>query len=150
MRALSLKQPWAWLVINGYKRVENRSWTPPRDAVGERIALHAGLRPDENRTSWDIARERGIEIPGVWGLPLGRIVGTVRIIGWLDTRKEPDVHPGLDAEAVDHALASPWWSGPVGIVLAEPRPLQQPIDYSGSLGLWRIPADIAERIEAEP
>jgi len=25
-RALSLRQPWAWLVVNGLKDVENRSW----------------------------------------------------------------------------------------------------------------------------
>ncbi len=26
-RALSLKQPWAWLVVKGYKDIENRSWS---------------------------------------------------------------------------------------------------------------------------
>jgi hypothetical protein len=26
LRALSLRQPWAWLVANGYKDIENRSW----------------------------------------------------------------------------------------------------------------------------
>jgi hypothetical protein len=25
--ALSVRQPWAWLIVNGYKDVENRSWT---------------------------------------------------------------------------------------------------------------------------
>ncbi len=28
LRALSLRQPWAWLVINGYKDIENRSCGP--------------------------------------------------------------------------------------------------------------------------
>jgi len=26
LRALSLRQPWAWLVTNGSKDIENRSW----------------------------------------------------------------------------------------------------------------------------
>jgi ASCH domain len=26
LRVLSLRQPWAWLVVNGYKDIENRSW----------------------------------------------------------------------------------------------------------------------------
>src|SRR5438046_2188689 len=26
IRALSLRQPWAWLVVNRYKDIENRSW----------------------------------------------------------------------------------------------------------------------------
>ncbi len=26
MKALSIKQPWAWLICAGYKDIENRSW----------------------------------------------------------------------------------------------------------------------------
>jgi hypothetical protein len=26
-KALSIRQPWAWLVANGYKHIENRSWS---------------------------------------------------------------------------------------------------------------------------
>lgn len=26
MKALSFKQPWAWLICAGYKDVENRDW----------------------------------------------------------------------------------------------------------------------------
>ena len=26
MKALSIQQPWAWLIVNGFKRVENRRW----------------------------------------------------------------------------------------------------------------------------
>jgi ASCH domain-containing protein len=31
MKALSVRQPWAWLIVNGYKEVENRDWaTKPK------------------------------------------------------------------------------------------------------------------------
>ena len=26
-KALSIRQPWAWLIANGYKGIENRSWS---------------------------------------------------------------------------------------------------------------------------
>jgi hypothetical protein len=26
MKALSIKQPWAWLIVNGHKDIENRDW----------------------------------------------------------------------------------------------------------------------------
>lgn len=26
MAALSIRQPWAWLVVQGYKDIENRDW----------------------------------------------------------------------------------------------------------------------------
>ena len=44
---LSVKQPWADLVVTGMKAVENRRWAAPRHVVGERIVIHAGklLRP---------------------------------------------------------------------------------------------------------
>ena len=25
-KAISIRQPWAWLIVNGYKDVENRIW----------------------------------------------------------------------------------------------------------------------------
>ena len=26
MKALSVRQPWAWLIVNGHKDIENRTW----------------------------------------------------------------------------------------------------------------------------
>lgn len=41
MKALSLKQPWAWLVANGHKPIENRTWNTK---VRGEILIHASLR----------------------------------------------------------------------------------------------------------
>jgi hypothetical protein len=39
LRALTIRQPWAWLIVNGYKDIENRSWqTRHRGA----LLIHAG------------------------------------------------------------------------------------------------------------
>ena len=36
MRALSIKQPWSWLIVHGHKDIENRDWsTQLRGRVGE-------------------------------------------------------------------------------------------------------------------
>src|SRR5436189_5084024 len=40
MKALSVRQPWAWLIVNGYKDIENRDWATKRRG---RIWIHAGL-----------------------------------------------------------------------------------------------------------
>jgi hypothetical protein len=42
MKALTIWQPWASLLAHGIKAYETRSWAPPRDLMGERIAIHAG------------------------------------------------------------------------------------------------------------
>jgi len=26
MKALSIRQPWAWLIVDGYKDIENSTW----------------------------------------------------------------------------------------------------------------------------
>ncbi len=42
--ALSVREPWAWLIINGGKDVENRTWTPSEKFWGKRIFIHASRR----------------------------------------------------------------------------------------------------------
>lgn len=46
MKALTLHEPWASLIATGHKTIETRSWHPPADLVGQRIAIHAGKHVD--------------------------------------------------------------------------------------------------------
>src|SRR5438045_8559495 len=39
MKALSIRQPWAWLIVNGHKPVENRSWSTKYTG---KLLIHAG------------------------------------------------------------------------------------------------------------
>lgn len=43
MKAITLWPEWIWAILHLEKRVENRSWRPPRGFAGQRIALHAGM-----------------------------------------------------------------------------------------------------------
>jgi hypothetical protein len=45
MKALTIWQPWATLIIEGAKPYEFRNWRVPKFIIGERIAIHAGARP---------------------------------------------------------------------------------------------------------
>ena len=44
MRAMTIRQPWASLVVLGVKRVETRSWRAPAALIGQRIAIHASAK----------------------------------------------------------------------------------------------------------
>lgn len=44
MKALTIWQPWASLILAGAKPYEFRGWRPPRSIIGQRIAIHAGAR----------------------------------------------------------------------------------------------------------
>jgi len=45
VKALTLWQPWASLVVAGLKPYEFRRWPLPRALVGQRIVIHAAARP---------------------------------------------------------------------------------------------------------
>ena len=45
MKALTIKQPWATLIIEGYKKYEFRSW---KTNYRGKILIHAGLSIDKS------------------------------------------------------------------------------------------------------
>lgn len=60
MKAITIWQPWASLIVAGAKPYEFRGWKPPRSLIGQRIAIHAGARSIKrnemywlNRQFWD-------------------------------------------------------------------------------------------------
>lgn len=44
MKALTIYQPWASLVIEGAKPYEFRGWPPPAKMIGQRIVIHASSK----------------------------------------------------------------------------------------------------------
>ena len=40
LKVLVVRQPWAWLIVNGYKDIENRSW---RTRYRGALLIHARL-----------------------------------------------------------------------------------------------------------
>ena len=49
MKALSVRQPWAWLILYGPKDIENRTWT---SRARGRIAIQASLTFDRKGYLW--------------------------------------------------------------------------------------------------
>lgn len=77
LRALSLRQPWAWLVVNGYKDIENRSWrTNHRGMLLIHASQNRSLTTPENRVA--IEKEYGVRLPREF--QFGGIVGAVEVI----------------------------------------------------------------------
>ena len=81
--ALSIRQPWAWLIVNGHKDIENRDW--PTNFRG-RLLVHAGLTM--TRTYYDqVVQEldgMGLlpaDLPAYYELQRGGFVGWTRVVG---------------------------------------------------------------------
>lgn len=71
--ALSIRQPWAFLIVHGYKPVENRRWMSQFRGP---FLIHAGLRLDREGLDW-LEAEGMIPatMPEPSELPKGGIVG---------------------------------------------------------------------------
>jgi hypothetical protein len=117
-KALSIRQPWAWAIINAGKDIENRDWaTKFRGPVCIHAAKKWGV---EERLDIDcIHRLSGVRFP--IGQPnLGGIVGIAEIVDCVDMSE------------------SPWFFGPYGFVLRNVQPVEF-IPVKGALGFfdWR-------------
>lgn len=122
-RALSIRQPWAWAILNAGKDIENRS---RRVNYRGPICIHASL----------------------YSPSVSEILGMERTIGRAVTEalnKPPVIEPRFrrggiigTAEIVDcvEASDSPWFFGPFGLVLANVQPVPF-IPVKGALGLFK-------------
>lgn len=139
MKALTIRQPWAWAILWAGKDVENRTWLPSPEQLkpGERFAIHAALKPvdnwDEALTMIRIAREyrRALPLPRWEDSPRGAIVGTAVLI---ELRDKDPAFSSWAAPGAKH------WS------LFYVRPIQPPLPCPGKQGLWTIPTKIFEAI----
>lgn len=83
-KIISIRQPWATLIVHGVKDIENRSWATRYRGP---VLVHASLRPSIYSLA-DVARQFGIDLPQV-ELPLGGIVGITNIIDCVDAHPSP-------------------------------------------------------------
>lgn len=127
---ISLKQPWAWAIVHGTKRVENRrtrTWNrnghpyPPTRHRGL-IGIHASGRVDRQalRDPRIVRELRRLGHTTPPPMPTGRIIAVAVIV---------DCHLG------DGCCG--WWAdwGVWHLALDEVRALPEPIRTPGTLGL---------------
>src|SRR3546814_20644641 len=54
MKALTIWQPWASLIIAGAKPYEFRGWRAPRSLIGQRIIIHASAKKIDVKEAWEL------------------------------------------------------------------------------------------------
>jgi hypothetical protein len=116
MKALSIRQPWAWLIVNGYKDIENRTWNTKFRGL---VLIHASKGFDKEGYAWVLDNFPKIDLPIPSQLERGGIVGVANFF------------------AVATASSSPWFFGPVGFCLREAKPLPF-VPMLGRLGFFEV------------
>jgi hypothetical protein len=155
LRAITVKQPWAWAIAHGGKNIENRS----RNLTYRgRLAIHAG-----KAWAWQGGQDRHVKQAFAPNQPAhaagdditpaqypGRFA-TGAVIAVADL---VDVHQGVGCcrpwGQVRNLGAATSHAAIYHLVLENVRPLAEPIACPGALGLWRLPQDVAEQISALP
>ena len=141
MKCLSLKQPWADMVVTHdpdkrgacLKDIENRKWR-----MGRKLSalmpfdclIQASLTVDLDGFPQlrEQARLARIEIPDAKLMTVGAIVGQVTIFN-----------------QTQHS-ESPWFVGPWGFELMNPVKFPNPFPFKGQLGFFDIEDEIADQI----
>lgn len=130
MKAISIRQPWAWLIVNGHKDIENRSW---RTKYRGEVLIHAsqGVKTIEYIRASTLANRLGITLPEIDDFDTGGIIGMATIIDCVEQSE------------------SPWFFGEKGFVLADASPLEF-IQMKGKLSFFETgiePAAIKRGVE---
>lgn len=143
MKAISVRQPWAWALLNG-KDVENRS----RNILGGHrgvVALHAGGHLSDAAAFDRVHDLTNGALPGL-GLPgrpaptqLGGVIGVLDVVG---------VHPAVSCGGG----CSPW-ADPTGHHIrhdpTRARALDRVVPCPGRLGLFTLPDDVAAAVRRQ-
>lgn len=123
MRTLSIRQPWAWLIVHGYKPIENRSWRTPFRGP---FLVHAGLTFDQEGYRWVRETFPTIPMPQPNEFDRGGIVGKTALLDCVAPFSE--LPENVDA----------WYFGEFGFLLGESEPLPfRPI--KGKLNFFDTP-----------
>jgi len=125
MKAITLYQPWASLIAEGYKTIETRQHDRFKDLKGRRIAIHAGMRFDR----WPyVERDQHPNMHKI-KMPHGVIVCTAQVDNarWLR---------GDSIQEYDAAMCIT--DGLFGLFLSDIQKVEPPIPARGWQGIWEI------------
>ena len=141
-RALSLTQPWAWLIVHGPKRIENRRWHLPQKWRGQRVLVHAakGMTLDDyaSARSMTAGIDPHLRLPAKDELARGKIIGAMTFGEECLCPARTFVPSGFDLR---------WWmEGQHGFLVASVEAFATPVECKGALGFWEVPPGVLESL----
>lgn len=119
MKAITVKQPWAWAIAHGDKNIENRGNNLRCVPVGGIIAIHAGK-------GWD--PEAGQQIANI----------TDEEFAYTDDKKATGIIALARFGGNVVESLSPYFTGPIGWVLHRRTPMANPLPINGKQGPWEL------------
>lgn len=154
MKAITIKQPWASLIVEGIKDIENRTW---QTKFRGRVLVHAALKPHydivniNNQVIYNYLKEKGLlfkdDIDAFCAV--GAVIGSVEIVDCVINHssvwaEKSEFSPYTVNGAPNEGLKPTYnW------VLANPIKFPEPIPCKGKLSFWDYPNILAEPEEKD-
>ena len=125
MKALSIKQPWADLIINGKKKIELRSWKLNNTPL--RIYIHSSKKADSKgkKFSYDITH-------------LGKIIGEVTISRIIQYRSKKQFLNDKDKHLQDDGKLFTKENYKYGFVMKDIKKERKPFNHIGNARLTNV------------
>ncbi|MGW2520545.1 hypothetical protein ACWC09_26720 [Streptomyces sp. NPDC001617] len=153
VRGLTIKQPWAFAIVEGFKTVENRS---RRTNYRGTLLIHAGRVVDDAVNIVKYSRDSAIRFDELGGrsnywdarehipsrivpapptsLALSAVIATAQLVG---------CHEAVDGCCAPWGFPDQWhWE------LADVQPLTRAVARAGALGLWKPDAELLAAVAA--
>ena len=137
MKALSIRQPWAELLVSGQKTIELRSWNTKHRGP---FLIHAGSQwnPEDFRlTKVDFRQCR-----------FHCLIGRAELIGVVSYANEAECRRDIEK----HLAPLPYFTEKEyvkgrakGFVVARPYRFRVPIPYAGSLNFFEVDDEVLEK-----
>ncbi len=139
MKALSIRQPWAWLIAHGYKDIENRKWSTNYRGP---LLIHAAKGLTKSEYKWvrlfvGLSIHKGeiphIRLPEYEDLERGGFVGIATLTDSIISLKRTSVWhlPDQFGFKLENVKALPF------------------TPYRGALSIFEVPHDICQQILGE-
>jgi hypothetical protein len=122
VRVISVRQPWAWAIVQGHKPVENRDWATHYRGP---LLIHASKSASKRYVadqSAAIAGQFGLAVPAFDDLPMGGIVGMVNLVDCVTAHPSQWFIDGSHGWVLEEAKALPFYA------------------CKGALGFFNVPA----------
>jgi hypothetical protein len=131
--AITLYQPWAAWIMEGWKTIETREHDRFKSLLGETILIHAGLHNDTSPSS---KFNRYLKGTPTWKTVNGCILGTALVsdVGWLGTEHSQEAM--IDCGGVYR----------YGLFLENVEKFEQPIPVKGGMGIWYFNLNTKQKV----
>lgn len=130
---ISIRQPWAALIVNGIKNIENRNWRLPAKFRNCTVLVHASAKPRFSIAAvhGELTR-RGYAVTGdIYSLTTktGAIIGALRFSG--DLLAYDHIAPSEWADKDTSHRKLHWW-------MIDKAQVLPPIPAQGKLRFWQF------------